>query len=101
MGSAAGIFFSLLKLGAFPVAARTPPRVVKPSWDVVQATCSSVASADVVRGSAAKAEPRRAHITSRSTTDGSWAYGLRPKFEGGVVKLRLKYRVEVEFGVEP
>ena len=51
-------------------------------------------------GSAAKAEPRRAHITSRSTTDGSWAYGLRLKFEGGVVKLGLKYRVEVEVEVE-
>jgi len=27
-------------------------------------------------------------------------YCLRLKFEGGVVKLRLKYRVELEFEVE-
>ena len=49
-------------------------------------TCSLVASADVVRASAA--------------SNGFKAYGLRLKVEGGVVKLRLNYRVEVEIEVE-
>ena len=39
-------------------------------------------------------------FTSRSASDGFKAYGLRLKVEGGVVKLRLKYRVEVEIEVE-